>query len=195
MALTTIARVKELLGIKQDDATKDAILATFVERVSKSVADRTNRTFEYQASIIDYFDGDGIGGEGWDGKSQWIPLRNYPVDLSVPVTIYDDPARLYPASTLIQSTDYAVDEINGIIKLDGTRAFNRGHKNIKITYAAGYKTIPQDLEYAAILYCAADFIESQGELQSVVAIEVSSRIKALRDQADALAGLYIRPIF
>ncbi len=32
MALTTHSRIKEYLGIKADDASKDAMLAEFVER-------------------------------------------------------------------------------------------------------------------------------------------------------------------
>ncbi len=192
MALTTHQRVKEFLGIKPDDANKDVVLAELVERISAVIASRCNRTFEYQASITEYYDGDAVF--GWGGQPQQLALKNYPVDSSVAITLYDDTNRIYGSNTLVPSTDYSVDYPNGVLKLDGNRAFSRGVRNVKVTYAAGYKVIPQDLERAAILLVAADFLESQGELRVSIDLEVSNRIKALRDEGNAVVNLYVRPV-
>jgi len=183
MALTTHSRVKEFLGIKADDASKDAMLAEFVERVSAAISARCKRVFEFESGITEYYDGDGV-------MSQ-VMARRYPI-VSV-TSLSDDPDRAYGSATLIAATDYTVDKGWGVVQLDGFR-FRKGLQNIKVVYDGGYKVIPQDLERAAILLIAADFLESQGELHVSIELEVSNRIKALRDEGNAVVDLYVRPV-
>ena len=185
MALTTVARVKEVLGLKTDDTTKDALIAELIERVSKEITSRTNRSMEY-GSYTDYYNG--------DGKSKRLSLINFPVDATATFQLYDDTARAYDSTTLIDPTNYTVDYDNGIVSLDAGIPFLRGYKNIKVVYAAGYHTIPQDLESACIWTVAADFIETQGELKTEIGIEVANRIQKLRDRADKIIQSYKSPM-
>ena len=183
MALTTHGRVKEYLGIKADDASKDAMLAEFVERISAAIGTRCKRVFEFESGITEYEDGDGITSE--------LIVRRYPI---VSVTaLYDDPDRVYGSATLIAATDYTVDKERGIIRLDGFRFLN-GLQNIKVVYDGGYKVIPQDLERTAIILCAADFLDSQSELKVSVDVETVERISRQREDADRIIDLYMRPV-
>lgn len=111
MALTTHSRVKEYLGIKADDTSKDAVLAEFVERISATIGTRCKRVFEFESDITEYEDGDGVTSE--------LIARRYPI---VSVTaLYDDPDRVYGSATLIAVADYTVDKERGILRLDGFR--------------------------------------------------------------------------
>ncbi len=183
MALTTHSRVKEYLGIKPDDASKDAMLAEFVERISAAISTRCKRVFEFESGITEYYDGDGV-------MSQ-LMVRRYPI-ASV-TALYDDPDRAYGSATLIAAMDYTVDKGWGLIQLDGFR-FLKGLQNIKVVYDGGYKVIPQDLERAAIILCAADFLDSQSELKVSVDVETVERISRQREDADRLIDLYMRPV-
>jgi len=183
MALTTHSRVKEYLGIKADDASKDAMLAEFVERVSAAISTRCKRVFEFESGITEYDDGDGV-------MSQ-LMVRRYPI-VSV-ASLYDDPDRAYGSATLIAATEYTVDKGWGLIQLDGFR-FLKGLQSVKVVYDGGYKVIPQDLERAAIILCAADFLDSQSELKVSVDVETVERISRQREDADRLVDLYMRPV-
>lgn len=183
MALTTHSRVKEYLGIKPDDASKDAMLAEFVERISAAISTRCKRVFEFESGITEYYDGDGITSQ--------LMVRRYPI-VSV-ASLYDDPDRAYGSATLIAAMDYTVDKGWGLIQLDGFR-FLKGLQNIKVVYDGGYKVIPQDLERAAIILCAADFLDSQSELKVSVDVETVERISRQREDADRLIDLYMRPV-
>ena len=181
MALTTHERLKEYLGIKTDDTTKDALLAEFVERISAAISTRCQRVFEFESGITEYEDGDGLGRE--------LLVRRYPI---VSVTaLYDDPDRQYSSATLMAATDYTVDKNRGIIRLDGFR-FLKGLQNIKVVYDGGYRVIPQDLERAAIILGAAEFLDSQSELKVSVDVETVERISRQREDADRIIGLYTR---
>lgn len=54
--------------------------------------------------------------------------------------------------------------------------------------------IPQDLERAAIILCAADFLDSQSELKVSVDVETVERISRQREEADRIIDLYVRPV-
>ena len=183
MALTTHERVKEYLGIKSDDTTKDFLLAELVERISAIMAKRCHRTFEFEANLTEFYDGDGLSRE--------LVVRRYPI-VSV-TSLYDDPDRTYTSATLIAGTDYTVDNEWGIIRLDGFR-FLKGLQNIKVVYDGGYKVVPQDLERAALILCAADFLDSQGELKVSSDVETVNKIEGQRKEAEKILDLYVRPI-
>jgi len=183
MALTTHHRVKEYLGIKADDISKDAILAEFVERISATISTRCQRVFEFESGITEYYDG--------DGAMSQLTVRRYPI-VSV-TSLYDDPDRVYGSATLIAATEYTVDKGWGVIQLDGFR-FLKGLQNVKVVYDGGYRVIPQDLERAAITLCAADVLDSQSELKVSVDVETVERISRQREDADRILALYMRPV-
>ena len=183
MALTTHERVKSYLQIKPDDTSKDVVIAEIIERVSKTIATRCNRVFEYQA-YTEYHHG--------DGKFRRLVLDQFPVDSTATFQLYDDYNRVYDSTTLIAITDYSVDWANGIVTLDAFVPFLKGFNNIKIIYSAGYKVIPEDLERAAILLTVAELLDTQSAMQGSIEIETTQRADRLIKQVDDIIKLYRR---
>lgn len=181
MALTTLARLKSLIGLKDDDATNNVALAETIERVSAELSRKCGRRFEYEAEITEYHDGDGI--------SRQLYTRRLPI-VAV-TTLHDDPNRVYGTGDLIAAADYVIDKESGLITLDGF-AFATGLQNIKLVYGAGYQVIPQDLEEAALAIMAATFWDIHGELKTVIGEQVIERVASLRKRADEIVGRYIR---
>ena len=67
-------------------------------------------------------------------------------------SIYDDVDRDFGADTLVDSTDYFFDAKTGLVTLfQGQAAFSAGLGNIKVTYNAGYSTVPYDAQRGLIL--------------------------------------------
>lgn len=83
------------------------------------------------------------------GGSNTILLNNYPC--TTLTSVYDDLDRTYGSDTLIDSTDLAVlpTELLYMIVYDGG-VFMNGVKNVKVTYTAGYSTVPWDLQQACL---------------------------------------------
>lgn len=181
MALTTVARLKGIIGAKADDTTNDALFAETIERVSKDLAGKCGRTFEYEAAITEFHDG--------DGRTRTLLVRRPPI-VAV-TTLHDDTGRAYLTAHLIAAADYVVDKEAGIITLDGF-AFATGLQNIKVVYGGGYQVIPQDLEEAALVICAESFWDLHGELRALVGEEIIERIASLRKRARETLGRYIR---
>lgn len=183
MALTTHERVKSYLQIKPDDTSKDVVIAEIIERVSKTIATRCNRQFEYQA-YTEFHHG--------DGKFRRLVLDQFPVDSVATFQLYDDYNRAYDSTTLIASTDYSVDYANGIVTLDAFVPFLKGFNNIKVVYSAGYKVIPEDLERAALLMTVAELLDTQSAMQTSIEIETTQRSDRLIKQADDIIKRYRR---
>lgn len=183
MALTTLARVKELLGIKADDGQHDALLAETIERVSKELSTTCGRVFEFESALTEFYDG--------DGKTRTLLLRRAPIVTIT--TIHDDINRTYGTATLIQATDYVIDKDAGLVTLDGF-AFATGLQNIRVIYDAGYKVIPQDLEEAGLVICAETFWDLHGELRTLIANsdQIIERIASLRKRARETLDRYVR---
>ena len=89
-----------------------------------------------------------VGPEYYDGPGGYeLILKQRPV--TGVTSIYQDLDKVWGSTTEISSDDYQIDEPAGIIILKNLY-FYRGRLTIKITYTAGYTTIPYDLEQAAI---------------------------------------------
>jgi len=81
-------------------------------------------------------------------------ILRLPVRPVVSVTsVYDDPDWAYDSTHLVSSADYAVDLDAGTITL-GTSAdlgvWSSEPRAQKVTYVAGYATVPDDLKQAAV---------------------------------------------
>lgn len=134
--LTSLANVKAYLSI--GDSTRDGILNLLIPAASRAIEKACDRTFNEATYADDRYSGN------WQRTLQ---LRNYPV---ITFTgIWDDSARVFASSSLIDSVNYSVDNETGQVELDGL-IFSKGVRNIKVSYTAGYTTIPADLELIAI---------------------------------------------
>lgn len=175
--LTTRDNVKDYMNIQ--DNNSDNIINDLIARVSKAIAKLCDRDFavttytEYQSS---------------DGEEELL-TKQYPIN-SV-TSVYDDPDRLYSAETLIPSDEYCFEDPN-LLRFD-TPLSKNGKKNIKIVYNAGYATIPQDLEMAAIYMVVAEYKRSRTEVNTPEGQTAKTEsIKDLETKAEKLLLPYKR---
>ncbi len=145
--LCTTADLKVLLGISS--ASQDALLALIKASVEQFAKTYTGRDLLVpDAAYVEYYDGDGCGS---------LRLDQHPI-ISVS-SIYIDSARVFAAASLIPATDIIGDAksyLLGFVELL-TYRFTRGVKNVKVTYSAGFATVPADLSNAVKLIIAKQF--------------------------------------
>ena len=94
-------------------------------------------------------------------------------------SIYDSVDRRYGADQLVASTDYAITEgQSGLVELNWNAAhgvWSTGYRSIKVTYTAGFVTIPEALHQAARMTVRAlyDSRQTQGKTsQSVGGVSI-----------------------
>ena len=145
MALTTAATVRNYIRALTgtgEDTLLDTLIARFDDVASAYCGFPVNSnqsTFENN-TYTHYFDGDG---------TDVLYLRVVPVNTITSVHV--DVNRAYGSSTLVDSSDYAIDTALGLLLLntDSTQgAFNRGYRSVKVVYTAGYTTIPDGIVHA-----------------------------------------------
>lgn len=141
MDLTTTAKVKAYLG--KSDSADDAVLATLVTNVSGYIEKATGRNFDGNTAIEEILDGCGLGD---------LILRQYPV-IEVTKIEYNNGTSAVPVWTLIDPSNYTVKQLQGMVY----GAFPAYQQNIKVTYKAGYATVPADLEQLATELVAKKF--------------------------------------
>ena len=168
--LTTLANVKAYFVLGTDTGN-DTLISTLIVNVTKEVQNYTRRKL-VDDDYVEYYNGHG---------DNYLETNEYPINSIA--SIYDDIDRAYGASTLISSADYIFiagtknAEIGKII-YDGS-VFDKGDQNIKISYNAGYATIPSDLEHAAICLVGAYLFESMKQINISIEGEqdVPSRLR------------------
>ena len=134
-ALTTVADVKESMGIPSSDGTKDNLIIRKINQATLMIERYTGRKFK-AADYTEYYDG---------GEKGELTLRNYPVNSIASfsdrnVTDNEDSFSSY------DTRDYFIDSTAGI--LQGIGSWWGGYDSWKIVYNAGYATIPDDLAEA-----------------------------------------------
>ena len=144
MSFLKLFEAKRRLGINTDD--HDLLLIDLIEDVSSVIESYCGRNF----SATDYV-------EYQDGKGEEFFLTNeWPINSIA--SIYDDPDRSFGSSSLVDSSYYTYYANEGKVSLVSTGSiigvnlytvFSSGRQSIKITYNAGYSTIPSDLKMIA----------------------------------------------
>lgn len=135
--LTSLANVKQYIGIGTGVTVDDALLGRLISALSTFVQTWLNRTI-LSAAYVDTIDG--LGGSR-------LQLANYPVSAVSSLTI---DGRVIPAAPVP-----AVQGWRGYvwtptqIALQGY-CFTRGYSNVVVNYTAGFLTTPLDIEQACI---------------------------------------------
>ena len=148
--LTTAAKFKDAYQIAATG--KDTELALLATTASDWIEAETQRTFAstaYADTTAELFSPGG-GDPRVNEDRDTITPRHYPI-ISVQ-SIYDDPNRDYSSAYLIPATDYRILQNKMQIKLyyNGTWVrFHSSEDGVKLSYTAGYATIPQRLETLA----------------------------------------------
>lgn len=136
LALTTLANLKTFMGIKAGDvnADRDAALAMLITQCSMQVENYVQRPLD-SVQRTEYYDGT---------SSDQLITSQYPVTAISLVEV--NGSAVVAAATPMQA-GWWLDN-HGVILTGGLR-FTRGRRNVKVTYTAGYATVPPDLELVA----------------------------------------------
>ncbi len=134
--LTSVNDVKGYLEIDTDDSTYDDLLDRLVSAGSEFIKNETSREL-VETTWKETIDGDG------DTR---LDLTEYPVQSVDNIKIDDE--TVYENDESQDSTDYYIYEDTGYIVRD--IGWPEDYLNIEVNYTAGYSTIPEDLEQAAI---------------------------------------------
>jgi hypothetical protein len=152
--LVTLAQYKAYAGISS--TTQDAAISAVIPRVSALVKSICRRTF------VDWVDDSKV--ENFKGGDQFV-LQETPV-LQVQSVEYSlDYGATY--SEMTEFVDYALDLENdsivplqtwgyqpdywdGVVKRVGTPTFPKRVNGYRVTYTAGYETLPEDLKLALL---------------------------------------------
>lgn len=141
-ALCQVSDVKESLGIASSDTTKDNLIVRKINQATKAIENYCGRRFAATAYTNIEYDAT---------NTDQLILRQRPVVSFTSLDIRDSGLN-YDSWETIDSELYFVDENAAVIDL----MFNaRGRWNrYRVTYTAGYTTIPDDLaEACASLAC------------------------------------------
>jgi hypothetical protein len=164
--LTTLANIKVLNGLSADDTSQDAIYRLLIERCSARIEVFCRRAF-LAANYTEYYAGNG---------DKLLPLQQRPINSVASVYVdeggyWGQASGAFAAGTLLTAgTEYAIklDAVGGatgasgmLYRIDGVwpkyDAYRPGTissipvlapGNIKVTYNAGYTTIPADVAMA-----------------------------------------------
>ena len=160
--LISLIDVKDVIGIDQAENANNEKLERMINAASWFCNNYTHRKLKSRA-LTEYYSGDG---------TNTLLTNEYPI--TVLTSIYDDLARAYGADTLIDSGDLVIvpDGLAYSIVYDGG-AFLPGVRNLKVTYTAGYVTIPYDLQEAALELCAFYWDNFESKLFGKVAITLA----------------------
>lgn len=140
-ALATLSFAKKWLKIPDLETTLDDMVELFINAASQDIEDYCNRKFKSQ-SHVEYHHG---------RHSNMILLDQFPVTSITELRIDADSVFTDP-DTLIDSTSYALgDYKNTLILIDGS-VFQKGYHNIRVTYTAGFATIPSNLQMACLWF-------------------------------------------
>ena len=182
MALVTLVKVKEYLEITGTDS--DTLLQGFIDRLSAWVERYCDRIFLQATYTDEKHDGDG---------AKALLVNQYPID-SV-TSLFDDTLRNFGTETKIAAADFVIYKDRGEIHLDGL-TFQKGLQNVKVTYVAGFATIPIDLQQAVLELVADRFRnkESQGiRSQAIGAFRVEYDLSELPQEVRAVLDSYRKP--
>lgn len=135
-ALTTVADVKELLGIASGVTTKDNLITRNINYATRIILNYTGRDSFMSTSYTEYYDG--IGGNQ-------LVLRHYPIITFTSVG-YKTGGGNVGTYIDLDSIDYFTDDNAGIVK--SLIALTSGFNDWKVVYTAGYANVPDDVAEA-----------------------------------------------
>lgn len=136
-ALTTVADVKEILDIDAGDTSKDNLIKRKINQATFIIEGFTGRRFKETVYTDEEYDAP---------NSNQLRLRQYPI-LGISGFSSRDTSYNENDWDSVDSSLYFYDTASGLLNLNFNAAgsFNR----YKVTYSAGYATIPADIAEAA----------------------------------------------
>lgn len=134
-ALTTVADVKETLGIASSVTTYDNLITRKINQATEMIEGYCGRRFK-AADYTEYYDGSGI---------DQLLLRNRPINTLTSLG-YRNTSQNDDDFSAVNSDDFYIDNNAGV--LEALSSFWGRYDRWKVVYNAGYTTIPSDLAEA-----------------------------------------------
>lgn len=168
--LTTLSAVKEALDIEGDDD----YLENLIGRVSEVIERYCDREFAAQ-DITEIFDGTG---------TKEYALQQFPVN-SIDSFYYRSGNFSDDSWAEISDSYYTYKEHSGLMYYSGK--FDEGVGNFKVIYNAGYETIPNDIDQAAIQLISHYYNKRKGsDVESESIGDYSVKYKSVEDTIQEL---------
>lgn len=137
-ALVGVSDVKETLGVASSVTTYDNLIIRKINQATEMIEGYCNRRFKEQTGLVEYYDG--------NGELNLI-LRNRPITSTTTMILQARNTTLNTDDfTTVPTDQYFIDNNAGTI--DGISSFWGGFDQWKVTYSAGYATIPSDVAEA-----------------------------------------------
>ena len=144
-ALVTLDDVKSFLGITGSGS--DALLTMLINMVTEHIETRCGRRFADTTYTEEEYSGIGV---------KTLLLDEFPITSTETFKLEKNGASDNTDDwEEIDADEYWVDADTGIITK--TTSFNRGVKNWRATFSAGYDTIPYDLQWLAMSLISETF--------------------------------------
>lgn len=141
-ALTTVADVKESLGLDSGDSSKNNLIIRKINQATLMIQNYTGRMFKLTTYTDEEYNSTG---------TDQLMLRQRPVVGSVTLSSRDTSFNEADWDTVDTNLQF-VNEEAGIIDLT-FRTYGKWDR-YKVTYSAGYDTIPEDIAEAAATLAA-----------------------------------------
>lgn len=153
-ALCSVSDVKELLGIASSDNTKNNLIIRKINQATEIIEGYCRRRFKETTYTDEIYDGTG---------TDQLGLLNYPISA---VTLSMRDTTLNEADfNSVDSELFFIDSTSGL--LNGVGSFYGGWGQYRVTYTAGYSTIPSDLAEACATL-AAYFVSNDPSMSAFV---------------------------
>lgn len=153
LPLITKAEYKAYAGI--NSTTHDATIDILIPKISELVKNICRRTF------VDYVNDTKT--EYHEGGSSFLVPEEYPVIAVSSLEYSSDYGSTF--SSLVEYTDYALSKATNSIKAISSTGFPGAINGYKLTYTAGYETLPEDLKLA-ILDLLTYYIKNDSAIHS-----------------------------
>lgn len=142
-ALCTLADVKGYLEISAGDTTKDELLKRLINSATRTIERYVgNRRFDSTAYTNEVYSGDG---------TRFLKVRNWPVTALTSLQFRTDgfnTPNWEDFETDFFNIETSDDQNDGVIL--SNQGFRKGIDNIRVSYVAGFTTIPEDVTQACI---------------------------------------------
>lgn len=172
MNICEIEEVKEWLGIKEDDTSKDTILNIYIEGISEMIFGMIGRDILAQDYIEKY--------PGTDTNS--LVLQHYPVNEVKSIKYVSNNTVI----DILEKEEYEVNKKAGILYKDfawwqvgGNNLMSNGicfpKRHIKVEYNAGFEKIPADLKllFLELLQQQYNFYNSKSGKEGLKSYSIS----------------------
>lgn len=137
MNLVTLQEYKTYVGI--NTPTEDQLINSLISKTSDFAKNYCKRSF------VDYVNEQKV--EVFQGGTSYL-LQEFPVKSVLSLEYSQDYGNTYTELTEYQ--DWVLDSTGALVLISGTKIFDSKPNSYRVTYYAGYDTVPGDLKLAVM---------------------------------------------